>query len=400
MRKSIAKPEQNSDPWDRVRSARRAVIKLGTNTVNGSEGDFSAPQVAPLVRSIARLQREGKQIVLVSSGAVGLGAARLGLSRPRLQDVVMRQAAAAVGQSLLMHRYEQLFRLERVSIAQVLLTEADFTNRSRYLSLRRTIEKLLKLKVIPIVNENDTVSTAELDYLNDDSARVFSDNDRLAALVMSKLEADALVMLTNVDGLLNRQPLKSKAISDATAQVIPLVTENTLELKAMAHGQSTTGRGGMRTKLEAAEIAMCTGGVAVIANGTTSDILDRIFQGEMIGTVFLATKRLRGKQRWLAYAAEVRGRVIVNAGAREAIIARQASLLVSGVLRIEDRFDAEEVVSIRDVEGAEFARGIANYGSREAEDMVGLPGNKSARSNGAKARVLVSRDNIVVLEGK
>src|SRR3989442_14417684 len=194
----------------RLRTAQRVVIKLGTSVVTGASAEVCSERIEPLLRSIAALKTAGRQVVLVSSGAVGLGAGRLGLHTSRLRDVVVRQACAAVGQSLLMHAYEQLFRVPDVTIAQVLLTEDDFTNFRRYTTLRRTMEKLLKLGVLPIINENDTVSTAELEYAQSSVAsgqeRVFGDNDRLAALVVSKLEADALVLLTNVDGLLLHKP--------------------------------------------------------------------------------------------------------------------------------------------------------------------------------------------------
>jgi glutamate 5-kinase len=229
----MKKPNKQAGQQKGLRSMRRVVIKLGTNIITGTGRELCATQVEPLVRSIAGLKHDGRQIVLVSSGAVGLGAGRLAVNRGRLRDIVMRQACAAVGQSLLMHTYEQLFRAHDVKIAQILLTEADFSDRDRYLNLLRTMEKLLKLGVLPIVNENDTVSTAELEDITDGSERIFSDNDRLAALVMSKLEADALIMLTNVDGLLKRSPAVSDGSSgDKNAEVIPLVAEITPELKA------------------------------------------------------------------------------------------------------------------------------------------------------------------------
>ena len=386
----------------RLRAARRVVVKLGTSTVTGAGGEISAERIEPLVRSIAALKSTGRQIVLVSSGAVGLGAGRLGLDRARLRDIVMRQACAAVGQSLLMHAYERLFRVHDVKIAQVLLTEDDFTDWRRYLNLRRTMEKLLKLGVLPIVNENDTVSTAELEDVAEGSYRIFSDNDRLAALVMSKLEADALVLLTDVDGLLLRRtpkvPGNSSTDGDETA-IIPLVTEVTPELKSIASGPSASGRGGMLTKLEAAQIAMRAGGVAVIANGRKPDILDRIFAGEQVGTAFVSTSRMVGKRRWIAYAADVRGRVIVNAGAHEAIVRGKASLLSSGIVQIERHFEASDVVSIADSEGREFARGIANCASKDIEKAInGNAGDAAQDNTRTKTRVLVTRDNIVLVE--
>jgi glutamate 5-kinase len=384
----------------RLRASRRAVIKLGTGIVTGSDGQFNVAQLEPVARGIAQLKKDGRQIVLVSSGAVGLGRGRLGLHRDRLNDMVMRQACAAVGQSLLMHEYEKLFQQFGVHIAQVLLTEGDFVDRTRYSNLRETMEALLKLGVLPIVNENDTVSTAELDYLNIRAGeRIFSDNDRLAALVMSHVEADALVLLTDVDGLMQLGPSGS---FDADAKIISLVEEMTPELKALALGPSQGGRGGMLTKLEAAEIAMQAGGVAVITNGTNPEALVKVFAGEPAGTVFVSKTRMAGKRRWIAYAAGVRGRVLVNAGAREALTGGKASLLASGVTGVEGEFDATEVVSIVDGEGVEFARGITDYSRGDAHELIST-GAKAAEPPGQpskRATVLVKRDNIVLLDRK
>ena len=387
-----------SEQRKRLRAARRAVIKLGTGIVTGSDGQFNVEHLAPVARTIAALKKDGRQVVLVSSGAVGLGRGRLGLHRDRLNDLVMRQACAAVGQSLLMHEYEKLFQAHGVQLAQVLLTEGDFVDRNRYSNLRQTMEALLKLGVLPIVNENDTVSTAELDYLNIRAGeRIFSDNDRLAALVMSHIEADVLVLLTDVDGLMQLGPTGARD----GAGVIPLVEEISPELKSLALGPSEGGRGGMLTKLDAAEIAMQAGGVAVIANGKRPDTLARIFDGEPAGTVFLSKTRMAGKRRWIAYAAGVRGRVVVNAGARDALTGGKASLLASGVVRVEGEFEAAEVVSIVDGAGLEFARGISDYSRGDAEGMIGngSKGPANGRANG-RASVLVKRDNIVLMDRK
>jgi glutamate 5-kinase len=286
-----------------------------------------------------------------------------------------------------MEAYKRLFDHYEIKIAQVLLTEEDFSNWYRYSNLRCTMEKLLGFGVIPIVNENDTVSTAELETLGDTPrSSAFSDNDRLAALVMSGLEADALILLTNVDGLLRTEAAsrQKRAAASARTQVIPLISKITPELRTLASGPSQSGRGGMITKLQAAEIAMNCGGVAVIANGSRPDTLNRIFAGESEGTVFLPHTRMKGKRRWLAYAAGVRGRVVVDSGAHRAITRGKASLLSSGVVRIEKPFGALDVVSIAALDGREIARGIANFGSDGAAD----------------GRVLFTRDNIVVLENE
>jgi glutamate 5-kinase len=373
----------------RLSAARRVVVKLGTNTVTAEGGEFCNQRVEPIVRSISNLLQSGRQVVLVSSGAVGLGAAKLGLSRSRLSDVVVRQACASVGQGLLMYSYEKLFNDLGIKIAQVLLTEDDFSAWPRYVNLRRTMEKLLKLQVVPIVNENDTVSTAELEYLNPGQTKIFSDNDRLAALVMSKLEADALVILSNVDGLLR--------IDSEKREVIPVVTEISPEIRALASGPSGGGRGGMVTKLDAAQIAMRAGGLMVIANGNEPDVLDRIFNGDPLGTVFVSKSRISGKKRWIAYAADIAGRVVVNEGARDAILNGKASLLFSGVIRIERAFESLDVVSITDQRGQEIARGIANFSSLEAEAFINGSSDR-VKEGPARSRVLVTRDNIVVSE--
>lgn len=388
----------------KLRAAKRVVIKVGTTTVTGAEGELCRERVEPIVRSLAALMKSGRQVVLVSSGAVGLGRGWLGLHRSRLDDLATKQACAAVGQGLLMDAYNQLFSQWDVKIAQVLLTEDDFTNWRRYSNLRQTMEKLIGFGVLPIVNENDTVSTAELESVAPGSRTpAFSDNDRLAALVMSGLEADSLVLLTNVDGLL-RQPSGRPASQSSngseddgdTANVVSLVEEITPELKALGAGPSASGRGGMRTKLEAAEIAMNCGGIAVIANGNSPDTLDRIFAGEAIGTAFLPATRMKGKRRWIAYAAGVRGRVVVDAGAHRAITQGKASLLASGIVRVESAFAPLDVVSIVDADGREFARGIANCASQEAEKFSGKKNSRTSRE-AAPAPVLVTRDNIVVL---
>jgi glutamate 5-kinase len=381
-----------------LRTATRIVVKVGTSTVTAPDGTLCAERVEPIMRSIAGLLHAGKRVVLVSSGAIGLGKGWLGLHPSRLNDLATRQACAAVGQGLLMDAYKEMFSVWNIKIAQVLLTSEDFSNWHRYTNLRRTMEKLLGLGVLPIVNENDTVSTAEIEPLGAGRRRAaFSDNDRLAALVMSGLEMDALILLTNVDGLLQKGPTGYEDAADL--DVIPLVARMTPELKALASGPGTGGRGGMLTKLEAGEIAMNCGRIAVIANGTKPDIVDRIFAGQPVGTAFLQSRRIRGKRRWIAYAADVRGRVTVDAGARRAITLGKASLLTSGVERIDGHFLPMDVVSIVDGNGREIARGIATCASKEAEEVLKKKGCASEKAQGAASpHILVRRDNIFLLE--
>jgi glutamate 5-kinase len=288
-----------------------------------------------------------------------------------------------------------------VKIAQVLLTEGDFAIRQRYSNLRQTMEKLLGFGVLPIVNENDTVSTAEIEAVGPGKrAGAFSDNDRLAALVMSGLEADTLVLLTNVDGLFGKaakQAPEASSIRDER-EVLPLVDEITPELRALAAGPSAGGRGGMWTKLEAAEIAMNCGGVAVIANGQDPQILQKLFRGEDAGTTFLPTGRIGGKRRWIAYAADVRGSVRVDAGTRKALTETKASLLTSGIIRIENPFNRLDVVSIVDSSGKEFARGIVNCSSHDIEKGFANKSSNLPSQDSKNSQTLIIRDNIVLLD--
>lgn len=368
-------------------AARRIVIKLGTSTVTEPSGELCERRVVPIVRGIAELLREGRQVVLVTSGAVGLGRWQLGLHSARLKDMAVKQACAAAGQGLLMAAYKRLFDEHEVKVAQVLLTEEDFSNWRRYSNLRRTMEKLIGFGAVPIVNENDTISTAELEEKGSGRKAAFSDNDRLAALAMSGLEADALVLLTNVPGLLRAK--------SGAAETIPFVPQITAELRALGAGPSLSGRGGMTTKLEAAEIAMNCGGTAVIADGNDAETLRKIFAGEKQGTVFAPGPRMRGKRRWLAFAAGVSGRVVVDGGAHRAITAKKASLLSSGVVRVEKQFGAMDVVSIVDTNGREFARGIANCASADAFAVSGMASQSGTQN---KNLVVFTRDNIVLLE--
>jgi glutamate 5-kinase len=373
-----------------VRSARRVVIKLGTNVVTGGEHRFSTKQVVPLVKDIVKFKKSGRQVVLVSSGAIGLGAESLGISNDRLKNLQMRQVCAAVGQGLLINSYERIFGRHKVKVAQLLLTEADFYGWKSYSNLRHALDRLLKLGVVPIINENDAVSTEEIEYLGDTSKRVFSDNDKLAALVTSRLDADALIILTNVDGLQNRL---------LDNEVLPMVLSVGKELKALAAGPSAKGRGGMITKLEAAEIATRTGAVAVIANGSQPNILSRLFAGESVGTLFLpTTSRLKGKRQWIAYAGVPSGRLVVNDGARDAILKKKASLLVAGVVRINQPFAAHEIVSIADDRGREFARGLSACASSEVKTLVQNKNRSISERLAAKTHVLIRRNNIVILE--
>ncbi len=380
------KPEQTMDCSIDHRAllvnARRVVIKVGTGVVCNAQNEFDPAQVERLAAGIAGLMKAGRQVVLVSSGAVTLGAAELKIHRSRLRDATVTRACAAVGQCKLMKAYAESFRPHCITVAQVLVTEDDFSDLKRYSILRQTFERLLKLGAVPIVNENDTVTN-----IYTEQAPVFRDNDRLAALVLSKLEADALVLLSNVDGLLYR------ANSDSSHDtVVTMVTEVTPAIRDSARGTSATGRGGMAAKLDAAEIAMHTGGLVVIANGKTLGILEQVFHGDEIGTLFLPGSRMAGKRRWLAFATTVRGQAAINAKAADALLHRQASLLVSGVTTCSGDWAAGQVIAVVGAGGDIIGKGIAEHSSQQLAAMLA--------GNGARRGVLVRRQNFLILSEK
>jgi len=366
-------------------NARRVVVKVGTGVVCNAENEFDPQQVAALASSIAGLVNAGRQVVLVSSGAVTLGAAELGVHRSRLKDASVTRACAAVGQCKLMQAYAESFLPHGLKVAQVLVTEDDFSDLKRHSILRQTFERLLKLGAVPIVNENDTVTN-----IYTEQAPVFRDNDRLAALVLSKLDADALVLLSNVDGLLYSP---DQALANAT--VVAMVTEITAAIRNSARGASSTGRGGMSAKLDAAEIAMQAGGMVVIANGKTRGILERIFQGEEVGTLFLPGSRMAGKRRWLAFATTVRGQATINANAANALLQHQASLLISGVTACQGEFSAGQVIAVLDPEGNIIGKGIAELGSQQLAAM--LSSGEGRRGVPSRRGVLVRRENFLIL---
>lgn len=305
------------------------------------------------------------------------------MHRSRLRDASMTRACAAVGQYKLMEAWADAFRPHGLTTAQVLVTEDDFADLNRYKILRQTFEKLLKLGAVPVVNENDTVTN-----IWTEQPAVFRDNDRLAALVLSKLDADALVLLSNVDGLLRDPELGAEQ-----GNVISVITSVSASVREVARGKSLLGRGGMTAKLDAAEIAMQAGGMVLIANGQAPNILDLLFRGENVGTLFLPGSRMAGKKRWLAFATTEKGRVSINTNAGKALLQGHASLLISGVTACKGEFSSGQVISVADAEGKVIGRGIAECGSEELSRML-------STQNGAVRGVLVRRENFLLVTSK
>ncbi len=360
----------NGDHRARIAAeTKRVVVKLGTAVLTREDGRVALSRLFAFVESMAELRRSGREVLLVSSGAIGLGAARLAVEAdPR--SLALKQACAAVGQGRLMALYADAFDRCGIVAAQVLLTESDLSSRDRYLNLRSAIGKLLELGVVPVINENDTVSTDELRPLavgaTAKSRNVnFGDNDKLSALIAAKTEADLLLMLTDVDALYTGDPRAQSQVHP-----IPVVEKVTPAIEQLG-GDPGAGRGGMRTKLEAARIATHSGCAVIVANGKLPGVIDRIFTGEPLGTLFLPQPGLSGKRRWIAFATTVNAALIVKDGARHALIEGKASLLPVGIAEVRGSFQRGDVVSIVDQAGVEFARGIVNYSSSEAREISG-----------------------------
>lgn len=380
--------------------ARRIVVKLGTQVVielaANATGRFASERLANLTRQCAELVANGKEVILVSSGAIGLGRQTLQLQGTLTLNE--RQACAAVGQNLLMDAYRELFGQSGLITAQVLLTAMDFADRKHYLNLRQTLETLLKLKVVPIINENDTTSTMEIQ--EERYTKGFGDNDMLSALVASKLDADVLVILTNVDGIYTDNPF-----TNPDAQKVSVI-ENFQDLQKIdASGQSLLGRGGMSSKLEASRIAAISGVYTFITSGVKPDPLQPLLTEtpELPGTLVLPqASSLNGKKRWIGIASGYHGIVTVNDGARKALVENQASLLPIGVVSVQGDFAAQQVVSIQDEQGNEIGRGLTHFSSDEIERIKGVRGEQIAQQLGINGSVdrheIIHRDNLVIFE--
>lgn len=367
-----------------VTGAETVVIKVGTNVLAGGDGRLDTERMRHLADQIARQTRAGRKIVLVSSGAIGAGIGRLGLAA-RPTDLRHLQACAAVGQSFLMRAYEECLQPHGLHAAQVLLTAGDFDDRVRYLNVRNTLSTLFEWGVVPIINENDTVSVAEIR---------FGDNDQLAAMVTNLLQAPLLVLLTVVEGLyeadpgVNPQAKKMDTVPDIDGHVMNMA----------GTGRSTLGTGGMTSKLRAARLATVAGESVIMANGTRPGILDDLFACRPEGTLFLPHgSTVPAWKRWLGYTARPRGRLVVDGGAREAVERKGKSLLPIGVVQVQGTFAKGDVVSLCDGTGTEFARGLSNYSSADVEKILGSKTERIASVlGGIPYEEVVHRDNLAV----
>ncbi|MEM2943236.1 MAG: glutamate 5-kinase [Methanomassiliicoccales archaeon] len=359
---------------------KRIVVKIGTNTICKEDGTVDQEYIADIARQIVELESKGIQSIIVTSGAIGSGSTELKLNGKN-KDLAMKQACAAVGQALLMLAYRTAFAKYSKPVGQILLTYGAFSDRKRYLNLRKTIDELFKLGVVPIVNENDVIATDEID-------EIFGDNDKLSALVATHMDADLLLLLTDVDGLYDRNPTV-----DPDARLLSVIDEITKDIERIAGGgKNERSVGGMRTKITAAKIAMQSGCNMVIANGRLEDVILRVVAGEEIGTLFTSTPKYAIKERWILFASP-RGKLLVDEGAEKAI-REGKSLLLYGIHKIEGNFRKGDVVRI-----GNFAKGIVTCSSEELNTFIAsLKDSASKNNDNIRKKTIVENENIVVLE--
>ncbi len=369
-------------------SYQRIVAKFGTSLLTGGSDHLNQDIMSGLVAQVAKLQQQGREVVIVSSGAIASGRYKLGLTK-KIRGTPFKQVLAAVGQNRLMYVYEQLFSQHNITVAQALLTKADLTSRAGYLNARNTLLALLELGVIGIVNENDVVAVDELG----DATR-FGDNDNLSAMVANLVDADLLLMLTNIAGLYTADPHL-----DPSARLIPEVTKIE-EVEQLATAPSgNLGTGGMLTKIEAAKLATASGVTVIIADGNEPDVILRLAAGEAIGTRFLPTASKReSRERWMLSGLSTKGKLVVDAGAAQAIRKQNRSLLAAGIKQVEGDFQRGDIVNIYDSDGSRLGCGITNYSSADIDIIKGAHSNKITTLLGYDyGSEVIHRNNLVVL---
>lgn len=366
---------------------KRVLIKLGSGVLTGRDG-LDRQIIDNLVEEIAALKREGRQVVIVTSGAIASGKHRMGITGP-LKSMPQKQAAAAIGQGRLMRVYSNAFRRHDLFVGQILLTNSDLVDRKRYLNVRNTLGTLMDWGVIAIINENDSVSVDEIR---------FGDNDHLAAMIANMMEADLVINLTITEGLYDRNPEKSKK-----AKVIHLVKEFTEDLEAAATSEtSDVGTGGMRSKVIAAKKVAASGIPYIIASGKRRGVLGEIFAGAETGTLFLPLKEhLTSRKYWIAFTLKSRGRLIIDDGAKKALVREGKSLLPSGIVDVEGEFSIGDPVTCIDCEGTPVAKGLSNYSSAEVHKIMGLKTSRIEQVLGYKDYdEVIHRDNLAVAKEK
>ena len=377
---AVSTPDSRRE-W--LSGVKRIVVKVGSSTL--SQGfRLNDGALDRLVADLARVKGRGKEVILVTSGAIAAGVGTLGLSS-RPQTIPGLQAAAAVGQSRLMHAYEDRFQEYGEIAAMMLLTQEDFNNRKRYIHISNTLNTLLQLGTVPIINENDTVAVEEIKV---------GDNDTLSAQVTNLSDADLLVVLSDQAGFFSADPRKHS--HSELIDVVPVITEGIK--KAAGRAGTQDGTGGMITKLQAAEIVTGSGEMMVLADGKEPDVVNRILSGENIGTLFLPQSPKSSRKRWIAYSRPPKGRLLVDNGARNALVDRGKSLLASGVRGVEGQFEYGDTVSCLDENRDEFGRGLVNYNTEDITKIIGKQSGEIEKILGARYyEEVIHRDNLVLM---
>ena len=350
-------PIENIDRKALFKDLKKIVLKIGTSSLSNEDGSFNRRLTEDIANQVAHLSKLGKTVIIVSSGAIGIGVTELKMqARPR--EIPLRQAAAAVGQNILMQEWMTAFNKHDLKVAQILLTYEAFSNRMTYLNLRNSISALLDAGVVPIINENDPICVHEIEA-------TFGDNDKLSAMVASKVEAELLILLSDIDGLYNKNPKRNE-----NAQLISTVEKITPEIESYGGSPtSTKGVGGMRTKIEAAKITSMAGCHMVIANSAIDEVVTRVTRGDNIGTLFLARNgKSRNRTRWIILS-KTSGKLIVDKGAKDAV-KKGMGLLPSGIVEVSGTFDRGDIIEIES-EGSVFAKGITDYTSSELASIKG-----------------------------
>jgi glutamate 5-kinase len=365
-----------------LKPVRRMVIKVGTAIITEKSGRINHRSAANLAAGIVEARRRGIDVALVSSGAIAAGMEKLGLAaRPKEMETL--QAIASVGQGLLVGMYADLFSRSGVAAGQVLLTQHDFTHRQQYLNARKTMERLFEMGAVPVINENDTVATEEIS---------FGDNDMLASLVASLIGADLLVLVTDTAGLHTADPRTS-----SEARLIGRVDRITEEIEGMAgEPGSHLSLGGMSSKVQAAKVAVSSGVNVIIADGRLASTIEAVLDGEAVGTFFPASEKVRSRKRWIGYARKSQGRLLIDRGAADALVARRKSLLPAGVVGVEGDFEVGDCVDIVSPDGRVIGRGITSYGAAEAGRIKGLRSDQVRKVLGEKGEEIINRDELLV----
>ncbi|HEY77484.1 MAG TPA: glutamate 5-kinase [Dehalococcoidia bacterium] len=370
-------------------SCRRVVVKLGTSLLTGGSDRLNEQVMSDLVRQVAQLHRQGREVVVVSSGAIAAGREKLGLAR-EVRGIPLKQVLASIGQSRLMNVYDRLFSQHNITIGQALLTKDDLSDRAGYLNARNTLLAMLELGVLCIVNENDVVAVDEIGEVK------FGDNDNLSALVANLIDADVLVLLADVGGLYTADPHRH-----ADARLITEVKRIDPAVEKLAAGTaSAIGTGGMVTKIEAARLAMASGVTVVIADGRERDVILRLVAGEKLGTSFLpAPARLDSRQRWMMSGLSARGKLVLDSGAAVALRQQNRSLLAAGIQQVTGKFQRGDIVDIYDPDGAHLGCGITSYSSGDIAAIKGAHSGEIAALLGYDyGAEVVHRNNLVVLD--